>query len=80
MRAVSDRHFATNRDLSEDRTFLFLEKGPNPYKKQSTETENRVEVLVSSDIAPNIRNSKLSQKSGTSARTEFFFVENGPNP
>ena len=60
---------------------FFLWKGAQiPTKAKTSETENRVEVQVSSDLAPNILNSELSQKNGTSARTDLFSVENGPNP
>ena len=60
---------------------VFLWKGAQIHiKAKTSDTENRVEVQVSSDLAPNILNSELSQKNGTSARTDLFFVENGPNP
>ena len=44
-------------------------------KAKTSQTENRVEVQVSSDLAPNILNSELSQKDGTSARTDFFLLK-----
>ena len=49
MRAVSDRHFATNRDISKDRTFLFLENGPNPYNK-SNQLKAKIATFLESDF------------------------------
>ena len=49
MRAVSDRHFATSRGISEDRLFFFVENGPNPYNK-SNQLKMKIATFLESDF------------------------------
>ena len=87
--AVSDRHrvhesgqWSPLRSKSgHQRGHCFLWKGAQiPIKTKTSETENRVEVMVSSNLAPNILNPKLFKENRGLREDRKKNVEKSPKP